>query len=350
MRLASGAVNAVEPVVTRLRPARAGLRAARETALNASGAVTHAIRARTSFGPRPDIRTARPDDLATEVESFWGRHTVNTLRLWTPRGSRRQLERRFDQYPLFREFSGLWGEHDDEVILDYGCGPGNDMTGFALYTKARKIIGIDVSAKALSIAADRLAMHRVNPERVELIHAEDTDAEIPLDDASVDYWQSQGVIHHASHPEALLRELHRVLRPGGRACVMVYNRDSVWFNLYVAYELMIRDATYADLPVEEAFARSTDADDCPISRSYRGAEFVALCEAAGFEAEYLGGYLSRLELGSIKASLSPAIDEPRLDPRSREFLRSLTFDADGLPVHEGLHAGIGGTYRLSRPA
>ena len=62
-----------------------------------------------------------------------------------PRRSKRYLEWRFAEYPLFREFTGLWGEHDGEVVLDYGCGPGNDLTGLALDTGARRLIGVDVS-------------------------------------------------------------------------------------------------------------------------------------------------------------------------------------------------------------
>ena len=297
----------------------------------------------------PRIETAGGGDL-TRVESYWGRHTVNTLNLWTRRGSRRQLAQRFEQYPLFREFSGLWGDHDGEVVLDYGCGPGNDLTGFALYTGARKIVGIDVSDKALGLASDRLALHGVERERVRLIHSHDTDEQIPLEDESVDYLQSQGVLHHVSDPEAALSQLRRVLKPGGRGCVMVYNRESLWFHLYVAYGLMVREETFPGLSVDEAFTRSTDGPDCPISRNYRGPEFVAICEAAGFEAEYLGGYLSAVEMDALAEDLRRAIADDRLADEHRDFLRALTYDASGYPMYEGMHAGIGGTYRLRRPS
>ena len=55
----------------------------------------------------------------------------------------------------------MWGEHDGEVILDYGCGPGNDLVGYALYTGARRIVGVDVSPRALELARDRLALHGI---------------------------------------------------------------------------------------------------------------------------------------------------------------------------------------------
>ena len=129
------------------------------------------------------------------------------------------------------------------------------------------------------------------------------DPHLPIEDESVDYAQSLGVIHHTSDPAAVLREIHRVLKPGGTGCVMVYNRDSVWLHLYTAYERMIREGAFRGLDVEEAFARNTDGADVPdlplLSR--RGLRGVC-ARAAGFERRYAGGYLSRRELRSLDES------------------------------------------------
>jgi len=38
---------------------------------------------------------------------------------------------------------------------------------------------------------------------------------------------SNGVIHHAPQTQQILREMHRVLRPGGKAVVIVYHRGSL---------------------------------------------------------------------------------------------------------------------------
>ncbi len=230
------------------------------------------VGARVSRGGRLIPFWAR---MTTAVDQYWTRHTVRAERFRSRRASERNLEWRFEQYPLFREFSGLWGEHDGEVILDYGCGPGNDLVGYALYTGARRIVGVDVSPRALELARDRLALHGIDPERVELLQGSDASVAIPLDDASVDFVQSQGVLHHTSDPEAILRELHRVLRPGGRGLIMVYNRASLWFHLYTAYEKMIVEDAFPGLDVHEAFRRNTDGPECPISRSYPPAEWVA---------------------------------------------------------------------------
>lgn len=286
----------------------------------------------------------------TRVDRYWGGHTVRAPGFLNRRTSERYLDWRFAEYPLFRELTGLWGDHDGQVVLDYGCGPGNDLTGLALETGARRLIGVDVSERALSLAGKRLALHGVNPDRVQLILVTDGNPGLPLADDSVDYAQSLGVIHHTSDPASVLTELNRVLRPGGAGCVMVYNRASVWFHLYTAYERMVCERAFPGLGVDEAFARNTDGDQCPISRNYVAGDFVGLCEDAGFKAEFVGGYLSRQELHSLEQSWAKAIADERLPREHRDFLRGLSFDAQGLPMYDGYHAGIGGVYRIRKEA
>ena len=58
------------------------------------------------------------------------------------------------------------------------------------------------------------------------------DAEnLEFQDASFDFVWSWGVIHHSSNTLKVLREIHRVLRPGGRVTTMVYHRN--FWNYYV---------------------------------------------------------------------------------------------------------------------
>jgi ubiquinone/menaquinone biosynthesis C-methylase UbiE len=301
-------------------------------------------------GPPPVIKGLEADS-TTIVDSFWGEHTVHTETFKTAYQSEKYLQWRSGLYPLFAEFMNLYGVHDDEVVLDYGCGPGNDVVGFAIYTRAKKIIGIDISEKALLMARERLALHHVAPERVELIHSADTIQKIMLDDESVDYIHCAGVLHHTSNPPALLAEFKRILKPGAQACVMVYNRDSVWLHLHAAYENLILQNKFPGMTADEAFHKTVDLEadgtsNCPIARCYTAQQFISLCEEAGFRAEYLGGYLSDVELNALKIHREAALQDERLPEEHRRFLSSLDFDEQGLPMHEGKHAGIGGVYRL----
>jgi hypothetical protein len=139
-----------------------------------------------------------------------------------------------------------------------------------------------------------------------------------------------------------------VLKPGGSGSIMVYNRDSVWMHLHVAWELLIRDGRWPGLTAEQAFSRSTDGDDCPIAECYSGPQFVALLQEAGFEARYLGGYLSQWELRAMQESWGFAIADDRLADEHRDFLRGLRYDYNHRPMVGDLHAGYGGTYRIRK--
>jgi SAM-dependent methyltransferase len=297
-------------------------------------------------GAQPEIRSV--DAAHNTVDDYWTGHLVNSAPFITARQSARYLEWRFAEYPLFRELSGLYGSHDGETVLDYGCGPGNDVTGFAIHTGAQRIVGVDVSPSALALTRHRLGLHGVGPDRAELVRLSDSHVELPFADATFDFVSSQGVIHHTSEPLAILRELHRVLKPGGEGSIMVYNRDSVFLHLHVAWELQIRDGRFADLTVEEAFGKATDGEDCPIALCYSGDEFVGLLAEAGFEARYLGGYLSQWELRALRESWAAAVADERLAAEHVSFLRALRYDDAGRPLVGDLHAGYGGAYRIRK--
>lgn len=130
---------------------------------------------------------------------------------------------------------------------------------------------------------------------------------------------------------------------------MVYNRQSLWYHLYTAYQRQVLDGAYAGLSLDEAFQRNTDGEDCPISRAYEPDRFVAECEAAGFTTRFVGGYFATLELTLFKSLSERAIGDVRLGEEHRRFLRELQVGADDFPRYRGHYAGIGGVYHLVAP-
>jgi ubiquinone/menaquinone biosynthesis C-methylase UbiE len=284
----------------------------------------------------------------TPVDSYWSEHLVCSQRFTSAKKSLQYLEWRFEQYPLFRELMNLYGNHDDEVVLDYGCGPGNDLVGFAVYTGAKKVIGIDISPEALELAAERLALHSIDPGRIQLIQTSDSSSSIPLGDSSVDFIYCEGVLHHTSQPQSIMRELYRILKPDSQASIMVYNRNSIWFHFYTAYDKIILQNAFAGLSLDQAFSKNTDGEECPIARCYAPEEFIAICQHVGFQCQYAGGYLSLHEISLLKELGQKAISDMRLPSEHRAFLRSLEYDHNGYPKYEGKHAGIGGVFWLKK--
>ena len=288
------------------------------------------------------------DGEATAVDEYWNRHALHKHAFLSASESEAYLRRRNSDYPLFTELMELYVDHTGETILDYGCGPGDDLIGFLLYSNASRVIGMDISAKALGFAGHRVALHKIASARVQLLQITDAAGLIPLDDASVNYVLCGGVLHHSSHPAEILREFNRVLKPGGRACLMLYNRDSVMYHVWIAYAQLIRNDAFPGLTVDDAFTRSTDGPDCPISIAYSPDRVLEMCRTAGFDAQFAGGYLSVLELEWLAKYGVEANKEPRLAAEHRAFVQALERDSRGLPTYRGKPAGIGGVYRLSK--
>jgi ubiquinone/menaquinone biosynthesis C-methylase UbiE len=221
------------------------------------------------------------------------------------------------------------------TVLDFGCGPGYDLVGFTSQSRPRRLIGIDVSQSSLAEAKSRLELHGAEPE---LHHHDVMRAPLPLSDATVDLVHSSGVLHHMPTIEPALNELRRVLKPGGRAQFMVYHTDSLWLHLYVAYERQLMRRIDRNLDLLEAFQKSTDGPDCPISRCYTQDAFVKRVSACGFELERFGVSVSAWEMSLLHKRYAAIMDR-RLPQESREFLAELTFDERGLPLtRQNVHA------------
>jgi ubiquinone/menaquinone biosynthesis C-methylase UbiE len=107
-------------------------------------------------------------------------------------------------------------------VLDVGCGQGIDLGQYA--QAGATVIGIDLTPRHLELAHQNLDALGLKASLVE------GDAEqLPFPDASFDRVSSNGVLHHTPDMAAALHEARRVLRPAGRATVIVYNRDSIYF-------------------------------------------------------------------------------------------------------------------------
>jgi SAM-dependent methyltransferase len=253
------------------------------------------------------------------------------------------LQFRNQQYPGYIDLLPVSGK-DGLAVLDYGCGPGHDLVGFAHYSRPKRLVGIDISPSSLAEAEERLKLHHV---QAELVRVDYGAYDLPFDAASFDYIHCSGVLMCIEQPARLLREFHRLLKPTGELRLMVYNYDSIWLHLYVAYVVQIENGLYSDLPPEVAFTRTTDGEDCPVNAIWRPEEMLALGRDAGFDPEFLGAAVSLWELHLLPRRHIACL-QPALPRESRTFLMGLRIDAQGHPWHGEHRAGIDGCFRLVR--
>lgn len=114
----------------------------------------------------------------------------------------------------------LVGDIRGQTVLDYGCGDGSDTS--LLASRGARVYALDLSPDLLQRTALRTRGDGFD-RAVHLLcgsaHA------IPLPDHSVDLLVGHSVLHHLDLALAA-REVHRVVRPGGRAIFLEPIRDS----------------------------------------------------------------------------------------------------------------------------
>lgn len=149
----------------------------------------------------------------------------------------------------------LAAPRDGETVVDLGCGRGGDVLRAAAAIGERGLaIGVDSNAAMIAAArapaADR---HRIRFLLGDL-------AAVPLPDGRADLVISSCAINHARDKGAVYREIHRLLRPGGRFVV-------------------------ADVVSERALPEEVRADPAAWAACYGGAipegDYLAAIAAAG---------------------------------------------------------------------
>ncbi len=127
------------------------------------------------------------------------------------------------------DYEAVRGRH----VLEIGCGAGGQAAVFAR-TGAR-ITAIDITDQAVRLTRRRFDLEGL-PGLVQRADAE----RLPFADESFDRVWSWGVIHHTPDIGRAVREIQRVLKPGGLAQVMVYHRHSLrnWIHGGLAHGVL----------------------------------------------------------------------------------------------------------------
>ena len=120
------------------------------------------------------------------------------------------------------DFDGL-AEKD---VLEIGTGNGSHAQLLARH--ARSYVGIDITDYAVKSTSERMKRFGIDNAKIVPMDAENME----FDDESFDYIWTWGVVHHSSNTEAILKEMRRVLRPGGMAVTMVYHRG--FWNYHIS--------------------------------------------------------------------------------------------------------------------
>jgi SAM-dependent methyltransferase len=165
--------------------------------------------------------------LKDRVRAFWQEHPCGTKFSDAEMGTGEFFDRveahRYDKewhIPIAADFSSTRGLK----VLEIGCGLGTDGAQFA--KAGADYTGIDLTQASIELARKKFALAGLRGEfRV-------SDAEnLDFADETFDVVYSHGVLHHTPDTATAVREIHRILKPGGRAMVMLYHRGSYNYRI-----------------------------------------------------------------------------------------------------------------------
>ena len=165
--------------------------------------------------------------LKAQVQEYWDEHPCGTQFTdleWGSREFYRAVEEdRYQRQPFMAEAVGF-DRYPGQDLLEIGCGLGTDLLQFA--GGGARVIGLDLTVRSVALARNRFDL-----EDVPGIFLTGDAENLPFPDASFDVVYSFGVLHHTPDTARAVREIRRVLRPGGEAVIMLYHSNSSHYYL-----------------------------------------------------------------------------------------------------------------------
>ena len=172
----------------------------------------------------PDNHPA-PRPSSADVRAYWDERVDDTRLSNDPAGTRGYFAAMAAyRYSKLGYLPGLVGfeRWNGRDVLDVGCGAGIDLVHFA-HAGARAA-GVELSRRSLTLAHLYL---EVEKRQALLVQADGTC--LPFKDESFDLVLCHGVLPFAPDPAGIVADCRRVLRRGGLAIFVAYNRRS-WMS------------------------------------------------------------------------------------------------------------------------
>lgn len=160
----------------------------------------------------------------------------------------------------------------NKKVLEVGAGIGTD--GVQLARNGGEITELELSRESLGLAEKNFIKAGEGGNFVQ------GDAEnLPFPNDSFDIYYSYGVLHHTPNTSKAIEEAWRVLKPGGRAVIMLYNKYS-WYYLT---GVLLRNFLRFLLGKEKLELGEITDQGVPISKVFSKGEGKKILKSAGFK-------------------------------------------------------------------
>lgn len=179
-----------------------------------------------------------------------------------------------------------------EAVLDVACGTGVVSVAAALSVgPAGRVLGVDLADAMVQASRQRAQDLGLGQAAFERMDAE----QLKLPDAGFDLALCALGLMYLPEPDAALRELHRMLRPGGRAVLAVWGERARcgWAPLFGIVDAEVRSKVcplFFGLGEGEALARRCAAAGLQVTRQRRRSDTLEYVDAAeACAAAFAGG-------------------------------------------------------------
>lgn len=177
--------------------------------------------------PEPDTGPNGPRSAAKQrLLAYWNEHVTDwpiaTAEPGSPEFFAETEAYRFEKLDYLDRLIDYGGQAGRDV-LDVGCGLGNDTARFA--RGGARVTGIDIAPRAIELSKRNFEQRGLEGRFLVM----DGEA-MTFPEANFDFVYCHTILHFTTDPAAMIREIHRVLRPGGTALLMSVNRHS-WMRL-----------------------------------------------------------------------------------------------------------------------
>lgn len=200
-----------------------------------------------------------PNSTVDAVRAYWDQHTLGLQYVTNP--SLRPGTAEFFAHirPWMNPYKFPWimdriereaALLQDKHLLEVGCGMGYDSVEFL--RRGVRVTATDLTPSAVAFTRRHLEAENLEAEDVRMANA----LSLPFDEGSFDAVWANGVLHATGDTRRAIREVWRVLKPGGRAIISHFYRRPSWMYYLHRWGRENIEFTEKDPPVNEFYTEA----------------------------------------------------------------------------------------------
>jgi len=157
-----------------------------------------------------------------DIKNYWNRKQPSEWYSKNEYGTKEYYneveQRRYNYFCPYIPINAEFTDYKGKKVLEVGVGMGTDLKQYA--KNGALCYGTDLTEGAIDETQKHLAVYGLNAN-LQVMDAEN----LEFEDNTFDLVYSFGVLHHTPDTQKSIDEIYRVLKPGGKAIIMLYSKS-----------------------------------------------------------------------------------------------------------------------------